>query len=230
VRRRSAFLGLVLALGACRADVGQPRADASAPVPARGALNPFVLAALRAYPADGTHGYWWPKEGPWRGTTKTLAYEDATLCEGDARGRCHCSGLTFEVFLVAWFGWARAHGHPERVADLDLAGMRRFQDRWYGTDGDRRTLRTALVEGGLGAEVPHAEAEPGDFVQLWRHDGSGHSAVFLRWERDAAGAVTGLRYWSTQASTNGIGERSESFGDAGRSVDRAQTWVVRVGR
>lgn len=230
MRRFLAASGLLVALlAACRAEVGQPRARAGA-MPARGALNAFVLEAARAYPTDGRHGYWWPKGDPWRGTTKTLLYAGEPLCEGDAEGRCYCSGLTFEVFLAAWFRWAREHRHPERVADFDLAGMRRFQDQWYGNDGDRRTLRTALVANGLGVDVAHADAEPGDFVQLWRHDGSGHCAVFLRWERDAAGGITGIRYWSTQKSTNGIGERSEAFGTDGRAVKRDETWIVRVGQ
>ena len=67
-------------------------------------------------------------------------------------------------------------------------------------------------------------------MQFWRHNGSGHCAVFLRWERDAAGAISGLHYWSTQKSTNGIGERTESFGSDGHSVIRAETYVVRPGR
>lgn len=204
--------------------------ERAAAVPKAGELNPLVLELARAYPTDGTHGYWWPKGDAWRGTTQTLTYAGEVLCQGDAQGRCYCSGLTFEVFLAAWLRWARAHGQPERVADLDLVGMKRFQDQWYGASGDRKTLRTALVENGLGRDVPHAEAKPGDFVQLWRHDGSGHCAVFLAWERDAAGAVTGLHYWSTQKSTNGIGERTELFGTDGRTVLRAETWIVRPGR
>src|SRR5262245_11386836 len=92
-------------------------------VPARGALNPLVLEVARAYPTDGTHAYWWPRGDPWRGTTRTLTYGGEVLCEGDPQGRCYCSGLTFEVFLEAWLRWARANGRPERVKDLDLAGM-----------------------------------------------------------------------------------------------------------
>ena len=217
---------LALTVSGCRSDLGLRPS-----VPPSGALNAHVLEVLRAYPTDGTHGYWWPKDDPWRGTTRTLTYGGEVLCAGDAQGRCYCSGLTFEVFLAAWMRWARETGNPARVGDLDPAGMKAFQDRWYGTTGDRKTLRTALVEGGLGTDVADwTSARPGDFVQLWRHDGSGHCAVFLAWERDAAGAITGLRYWSTQKSTRGIGERSESFGAEGRSVKRDELYLVRVGR
>lgn len=200
-------------------------------VPALGELNPFVLEALRAYPTDGRHAYWWPRGDPWRGTTRTLTYEGETLCAGDPEGRCYCSGLTFEVFLDAWMAWARARGRPPRVGNLDLAGLARFQDQWYGASGDRKTLRTALLEHGLGVEIADLEAaRPGDFVQLWRHDGSGHSAVFLAWLRDATGAISGLTYWSTQASTRGIGQRSESLGAEGHALKRDELYVVRAGR
>ena len=221
-------LALLAACGGDHGDGGHPRAPHL--VPKRGELNRLVLKAARAYPTDGTHAYWWPRGDPWRGTTRTLTYADEVLCTGDPQGRCYCSGLTFEVFLDVWLGAARRSGYPERVKDFDLAAMRRFQDQWYGASGDRKTLRTALVENGLGTDVTHQQAEAGDFVQLWRHDGSGHCAVFLAWERDDVGAIAGLRYWSTQKSTNGIGERSESFGSDGRAVIRAETYLVRLGR
>lgn len=224
-----ALLALLLGLGAaCGSRAPEP--SLSADVPRAGELNPHVLAVLASYPADGTHGYHWPKQGPWRGITRTLTYAGEVLFEGDPQGRCHCSGLTFEVFLTAWMRWARENHRPERLAGRSGAEVRAFQQRWFGEGGDRQTLRTALVEGRLGRDVPLESAQPGDFVQLWRHSGSGHSAVLLAVERDAAGAPAALRYWSTQSSTNGIGERTERFGPAPSDVDRAQTWVVRAGR
>ncbi len=230
--RHRATAALLLALASAAAGCGGPRAqEAGDDLPRSGTLNARVLEVLAEYPTDGRHRYHWPRGDPWRGTTRTLTYAGEVLCAGDPEGRCYCSGLTFEVFLEAWLRWARAAGRPERVAGLSLAGLRAFQSRWYGDDGDRRTLRTALVEAGLGHDVtPWSAAEPGDFVQLWRHDGSGHCAVFLAWERDAAGGLTGLRYWSTQKSTDGIGSRTERFGPDGRSVKRDELHLVRVGR
>jgi hypothetical protein len=221
------WLVLVLPTGCGGENAARP---STLEIPMRGELNRLVLTVAREYPTDGRHAYWWPRGDPWRGTTRTLRYGGDVLCPGDPQGRCYCSGLTFEVFLEAWMRGMRAAGWSERVGALDLAGMKRFQDQWYGTTGDRKTLRTALVENGLGGDVRHDQAEPGDFVQFWRRDGSGHCAVFLAWERDDVGAISGLRYWSTQKSTNGIGERTESFGEGGRSVIRAETYVVRLGR
>lgn len=224
---------LSLLLAACGQ---QPSPAARADVPASGELNAYVLEALRAYPTDGTHGYHWPKDEPgapqpWRGNTRTLRYAGQVLAEGDPQGRCHCSGLTFEVFLSAWMAWARATGWPERVVDLDLEGLRRLQTQWFGSPQDRSTLRTALVESGLGTQLDDLEqARPGDFVQLWRRDGSGHAAIFLAWERAADGTRAGLRYWSTQKSTNGIGERVERFGDAPHDVKTDEFYLCRAGK
>lgn len=215
----------LLALASCR----------TAHVAAPTALNPWVLSVLRSYPTDGRHGYHWPKDepgrpAPWRGNARTLHYAGAVLSPGDPQGRCHCSGLTFEVFVQAWLAREQAAGRPARVGTLDLAGMRRLQQQWFGSPEDLSTLRTALVENGLGVQVTHLEqAEAGDFVQLWRHGGSGHAAIFLGWERDDAGSIVGLRYWSTQRSTDGIGERIERFGDARGEVRRDLFWLCRAG-
>jgi hypothetical protein len=49
-------------------------------------------------------------------------------------------------------------------------------------------------------------------VQLWRWSGSGHSVIFVNWVRDENQQITGMRYWSSQRATNGIGYRTEYFG------------------
>jgi len=200
-------------------------------LPAPGALNPHVLAVLANYPTDGTHGYHWPKKGSWLGFTRTLTYRGKVLGKGDAKGRCHCSGITFEVFFRAWERWAKAAKRPFVIGDLDPKGLRRFVSEWFGASGDRATLHAALTGHGFGTRVTDWEkARPGDFVQLWRHSGSGHSCIFLAWVRKK-GKIVGLRYWSTQSSTRGIGERAEFFGKAeeGRGVKREELYIVRVG-
>ena len=225
VLRALALLGLVLLLGGCEEPPEPPG------VPAPGDFNAHVLVVADSYPTDGTHRYHWPKRGTWIGNTRRLLYDGQVLAEGDPQGRCHCSGLTFEVFLRAWERWAQASGRPYRIPGLDLAGVKRFQRAWFGAGGDRATLHTALTERDLGRRVTDlAKARPGDFVQLWRHSGSGHSVVFRGWERDEEGRILGIRYWSTQSSTNGIGERTERFGEDGSTVKRDELYVVRVGR
>ena len=86
----------------------------------------------------------------------------------------------------------------------------------------------ALIDAGLGDRITDFEAaQPGDFVQAWTPDQSqGHSAIFTGWDRDDAGAITGIRYWSSQPWTDGIGYSSMSLDDAG--FDPAQVYLARA--
>lgn len=223
--RRIAFLSALLLLGlvGCEDDEVPPR------LPPLGTFNAHVLALMDEYPTNGTHRYYWPRAGSWLGNTRTLEYAGEVLAEGDPEGRCHCCGLTFEVFLRAWERWCGACDRPYRILDYDLGDVKRLQREWFGTSGDRATLHTAITKNGLGVRITDWEkARPGDFIQLWRHSGSGHSCIFRAWVRKK-GDIAGLRYWSTQKSTNGIGERTEYFGDEGSLVKRDEFYLVRVG-
>lgn len=211
---RAALLLLLLPLVAC------------APPPKAGDFNTHVAAIMDTYPTDGTHGYYWPKTGTWIGTTRTLRYAGEVLAEGDPKGRCHCCGLTFEVFLRAWERHCKATSKPYRILDWKIDKVRAFRKQWFGTSGDRATLHTAITENGLGRRVTDLEkAKAGDFIQLWRESGSGHSCIFKAWVRDEEGKITALRYWSTQKSTNGIGERTEKLS----ALKLDELYIVRVG-
>lgn len=204
-------------------------------VPRLGEFNDIVLETLARYPADGTHTYHWPKSGSWKGCTKDLEYAGAIVCEGDEQGRAYCCGLTFEVFLDAYRTWCARNARPWRIKDFGLKGVRRLQSQWFGSAADPSCVYTALVSNDLGVRIEDwNQARPGDFVQLWRHSGSGHSVVFLGWERKQK-EIVGLRYWSTQTATDGIGERTEWFDQRGivngkdRRLDRERIWICRVG-
>lgn len=209
----------------------EPRAVAgrtARALPAPGELNAYVVDVLESYPTDGTHAYWWPKTGSWAGNVRTLRYDGEVLLEGDPEGRAFCCGLTFEVFLQAWQAWAAATDRPATLPGFDRAAVLALKDAWFGTDGDRTTLHGALTRSGLGVSIDALEdAREGDFVQFWRHSGSGHSVIFRRWVRDADGTITGLAYWSVQGSTSGISEHTESFGDPG--IDPTQLYIARPG-
>lgn len=202
----------------------------SAPLPPADEFRAAVLAIVKTYPTDGTHAYWWPKGSSWAGTTRDLVYEGSKVADGDPQGRCYCCGLTFEVFFRAWEKWCAGKKKPFRIADLSADDLVKMRGLWYGTDGDRRLIQNAVVRYEVGTAVEKLEdARPGDFVQLWRHSGTGHSVVFLGWTRDGGGKIDGIRYWSTQKSTDGIGEREEKFGGE-KGVDPAQVYPARVGR
>ncbi len=62
-----------------------------------------------------------------------------------------------------------------------------------------------LVPRGLGDRVELKDAQPGDFMQIWRTTKSGHSVIYLSHNEKS------ITYWSTQTATNGIGERTEQL-------------------
>lgn len=203
-------------------------------LPGTGEFNQAVLDVIVSYPTDGKHGYWWPKEGGWLGTTRDLKYGGKTIAVGDPLGRCYCSGITFEAFFRAWEAWSGQDSDSLRIGNMDVPAINRFRKLWYGADSSagkeaqRKTLQYALTSMDLGSVVGDLnDAKPGDFVQLWRANGGGHSAVFLSWVREAGGSISRIRYWSSQGSTNGIGVKEESVGP--KAVLPEEIYIVRVG-
>lgn len=191
------------------------------------AFSSYVLRVIEDYPTDGTHQYHWPKSGSWAGVTQDVYYEGQLIEEGDPRGRAHCSGITWEVFMRALDAYNREN-NEKLMAGRPASEIKRFRSLWFGSAENHECARSALIEYGLGADVPTPdEAQRGDFVQLWRKNGSGHSVVFDSWVHDDAGRRTGIRYWSVQKATDGIGYRVETFDGAG-GVDLAKSYIVRV--
>jgi hypothetical protein len=92
------------------------------------------------------------------------------------------------------------------------------------------TCWRALPEWGAGREITDfEEAQEGDFVQLWRWSGSGHNPVFVNWVRNTSGQITGVRYWGSQSSTNGIGYQTESFGTTS-GMNRNRFYIGRASK
>ena len=108
--------------------------------------------------------------------------------------------------------------------------VNKFQFLWFGSDGDKHCIHHAVTSFGVGQEISNPDdARPGDFVQLWRHSGSGHSCIFQEWIRDDKGKITGLKYWSTQKKTNGISINQEPVADD-KGIILSQTYIVRIGK
>ncbi|MBI4612102.1 MAG: hypothetical protein HY720_00670 [Planctomycetes bacterium] len=224
--RLPAFL-LLLLLAAAAAAADEGTDSSSLPDPEE--FHRIVREVMEGYPTDGSHAYWWPKGSKWAGNTRDLHYAGELFSAGDPQGRSYCCGLTFEVFFRSWEAWSRGHAVEFRIGDLDAAGLRAFRGRWFCSGDYRRGPVDALVEAGLGTRIEtQADARRGDFIQLWRKNGSGHSVIFLRWETDGHGRRTGIRYWSTQPATDGIGARTESF-EGERGVVPEEIFIARAG-
>lgn len=200
-------------------------------LPTEDAFSKVVMEVVKSYPTDGSHGYYWPKGESWPGTTCDLLYRGTKVCEADPKGRCYCCGLTFEVFVKSWKAWCEGQKTEFRIPGVDGHELLALRGDWFGSTGDeKRQLQHAVVARKLGRALDRIEdARPGDFVQLWRGTGTGHSVVFIEWKRDANGRLRALRYWSTQKGTNGIGYREEPVGGK-EGIDPAQVYIVRVGR
>ncbi len=216
------FTAALAAAVAARAQEGAPSTP-PAPATASEPLNPHVLAVVADYPVDGSFGYFWPRSGGWEGATQDVVYAGRRLARGDAERRSYCCGLTFEVYVRALL---RASGGTP-VAGIGPDDLHELRLRFFGDSkaGERKRLvQFGLESLGLGRAVSHDEARHGDFVQLWRTNGSGHQAVFVNWLWKGKERV-GLTYWSSQPSTRGIGYRSETFAEG---VDPEQVYVGRA--
>ncbi|MEM8865630.1 MAG: transglutaminase domain-containing protein [Planctomycetota bacterium] len=186
---------------------------------ASNALANDVLKLANSYPDGG--GYKWVAGNS--GTPAAIEFDgEVILPKGDGT---ICCGYTLSIAVDV----AKARGLLNGKTADDL---RRFHKLWYGDgeSGDKSLCVLAVESLGIGHAVDVDDAKPGDFVQLWRDSGSGHSVIFLERIMDDD-AFVGFRYRSSQGSTDGIGDRSEYFSDdpQGRgSVLREQTYVCRL--
>ena len=192
-------------------------------------LGALVQALLAEYPTDGTNDYWWPTDSDWAGTTRDVWYRGALVAEGDPDGRCYCVGLTWEVYMRAFQAADLASGGDGTLNGLTVADLEEFQTDWYVRELLGAGAMDALENYGIGWRVASfADVKPGDFVQVWRNNGSGHSVIFQDWERDDDGSIVGLDYWSTQSSTEGIDFNDEYFGSGSDDVDPNLVFVGRA--
>jgi len=178
-------------------------------------FNDEVLHLIKSYPTDGTHDYDWPKQGgAFDGVTKDLIYKGVPIAKSRPDGKTYCCGLTFEI----WFEIATKLG----IDLISASNAKRIKSDWFVATGKRRGCVDALVPRHFGIQINDiAEAKPGDFVQLWRHSGSGHSVILMD---HTHGTIT---YWSTQPITHGIGIHTEIFDRPEIKNSISQMFIVR---
>lgn len=179
------------------------------------ALNATVLATLGTYPLGEANPYDWHRGVNTDGVSRDLFWRGVPLAAAGGDGGVHCSGITWEVYLRSL---TAAVGDGAGPSGEDLLAAK---DTWYVRTEDEAGPVGALVGHGLGvipADV--AALQPGDFIQFWRNNGKGHSAIFLSHRFNADGTIRGLVYWSAQGSSGGIGRRIISFGEDVNQVNR----------
>ena len=142
-----------------------------------------------------------------------------------AKGKgTYCCGFTFAVAMDA-------AGERGLLADKSPDEIRNFQKQWYGATKESAEVQCGLAmkKLGVGRRVKADDARPGDFLQFWRANKSGHSVVFLGWVEEG-GRRAGIQYRSSQGSTKGIGDRVEYFAETAGKDGRVDPKRMYFGR
>ncbi len=192
-------------------------------------FNEYSIEILEEYPRDGTHPYSWVDT--YTGVTQDLYYKGERVAKSNPDGSksCYCCGLTFEDFFLAVQQLNGDLGKGEDINNMTPADMRYFIHLWFVQSiwGDGPGV--AMTSFGIGDNIADiSKVKKGDYLQFWRTTGSGHSVIFINWITNFWGDTTGIRYWSTQGSTNGINYNSEYFSGQGGSVNPDIMYFSRI--
>jgi hypothetical protein len=186
-----------------------------------GSPNKDVVEAALSYP-DGAGGQY-NMQGS--GVMETILHKGETVLA--YTGSTYCSGATFTIAM-------KVINKRNLFANKTLKEVKSFQRMWYGASSDPALVEKqqgpALEMMGIGGNVTHAEALPGDFGQIWRTNNSGHSVVFMGWE-EKDGKIIGFKYRSSQGKGvgSGVSNRKEFFSDSGKgSVIRERFYLSRI--
>lgn len=192
-------------------------------------INAMVIDMLETYPTDGSFEYYWPQSGGWIGNPSDIYYTNQLYAEGDDLNRSYCVGLTFEVFMRTMEEVDTLNNGDGTINGISINELDEFRLDWYVRDLYGSGAVEAVENYGIGERVSSwDEIQSGDFLQFWRHSGSGHNTIFIDWEYDIDDNIIGFVYWSTQGSTNGVGYNSEYFGTSGSYVDPNYFFAARV--
>lgn len=187
-------------------------------------LNPYVLQAIADYGRDLPYllntDY-----ANYNGVTKDIVYGSRTLLKAHPSGNraSHCVGLTFEVFFDAM----QMRNLELRIGNNNFNNMTEdelfdFILTWYVAKDNKAefNLATAIETYGLGKRITNwQEAKPGDFIDFTRANNTGHAVVFLDWV-SLNDQIVGMRYWSSQNSTQGVGVAVEYFDSKFATLER----------
>ncbi|MFA6618632.1 MAG: T9SS type A sorting domain-containing protein [Candidatus Neomarinimicrobiota bacterium] len=191
-------------------------------------FNDYVIDLLEEYHRDGRYPYSWVSG--YKGVTKDLYYQGRLIANAnaDSSQSTYCCGITFEIWYRAMMRLLDDMNMPENINNMKASNFSSFISKWFVQEKNGDGPGIALVDYGLGKKIDNMQdVKKGDFVQIWRTSGSGHSVIFINWTYNAEGDTTGMRYWSTQPSTQGVNYNIEYFSGYGGKVDKAHTHYSR---
>jgi hypothetical protein len=208
-----------------------------------GALNPYVMKVISAFPIDGTgypyHCSWEPREYDiYNGVTQDLWYKGMVVAKAYPDGsRCsYCCGYTFETFVRAMKLRNVQKGlDPDEFNNMTFGDLFNMLQIWY-IEGKGDCEQRAIVSYGLGKAITNFEdAKSGDFTCYSTTPAGGHSVVFIGWLRDDSSdpkKITGMKYFSSNLSgTHGVGFGQGHFSDCnanGKGLLRNSLRLARV--
>lgn len=200
---------------------GQVQPKAREQPPARGSavpcFNRYVLNIINTYTGKSYPYLLNNDYKSYNGVTTNLLYKDQVLARAHPSGNraSHCVGITFEVFFKALQQRNIDMGLcPNDINGLTWEQMHDFLLTWYVANGPKSSSNLVMAVGkyGLGRGINNLEdARPGDFIDISRENYTGHAVVFIDWIRDSNKRIIGLKYWSSQPYTKGIGYAEEYF-------------------
>lgn len=192
-------------------------------------FNDYVLDMIEYYQRDGRYAYNW--SSGYGGVTQDLYYKGTRILKEspDGSGITYCCGITFEAFFRSMSFLHEDLDRNETIGSMTASDMQHFQQLWFVTSDPHRGPDLAMETYNIGESIDDfSNVRSGDFLQIWRTGGTGHSVIFLDWTTNTAGDTTGIRYWSTQPSTDGINYNIEYFPAYGGTLDIDNLYFGRV--
>lgn len=176
-------------------------------------FNKYVLDIIKTY--QGSYPYLLNNDfDNYNGVSEDISYQGRILLKAHPSGSraTHCVGITYEVFFKAMEQRNKDLGLPsESFRNLTADQMWDFIMMWYVASGPKaqNNCAIAIEKYGFGKRIMDlADAKPGDFIDFSRENNTGHTAVFSDWIKEG-GRIIGLKYWSSQGSTQGVAYNEE---------------------
>lgn len=149
-------------------------------------------------------GYHWDTSSGIGGSVGDLVWDGKTIMRGHPEMKTYCCGITLQAYLMAC----------EQIGKhIDYADVLKIKRAWFVQFPREPVFMNKGPVDSLvprfAREIPIDQVQEGDFAQIWRRNGSGHSIAPVAFFTE--NGVKALKYWSSQPSTNGPGYRTEYF-------------------
>ena len=102
--------------------------------------------------------------------------------------------------MQAWQTLDTERNGDGTINGMDVDELYLFREDWYVEQVWGAGVVDAVKIWGIGEEITNWEdALPGDPIQFWRSQYSGHNALFVDWLRNDIGEIVGVEYWSNSS-------------------------------